>query len=182
MTSVRLPSPASAELDRWMSRVSEGDRAAFGPLFRALWPVVRAYCERLVPPADADDAAQASLEKLFAQASDYERTRPVVAWALTIATWECRTLRKRALRRGAAPLDDGLPSVAPTPEEAALRTELEQAARSALERLSPADRELILVAFEESPRERGALGATLRKRKERALAKLRALFGRPHDG
>jgi hypothetical protein len=115
-------------LDRQMALVADGDRAAVGPFFRALWPAVHAYCERaLGAGADADDAAAQSMEKVFREASRYDR--------------------------------------------------------ALFETLSPADRETLEQTFTEEVEGRsGASGPTLRKRRERALRRLREawrlLYGR----
>ena len=92
---------ARAELDALMARLADGDRAAFTPVFRALWaPMVR-FCRTLTNnEADAADAAQMAMEKLLERAHEYDPKRPAMPWALAIAGWECRTLaRKRSRRR-----------------------------------------------------------------------------------
>src|SRR5437016_4727352 len=51
-----------AQLDQQMALLADGDRSAIEPLFRALWSLVHAYCQRaLGAGADADDAAQQAL-------------------------------------------------------------------------------------------------------------------------
>src|ERR1017187_5865902 len=62
------------ELDRQMALLADGDRSAIEPLFRALWPVIQGCCKRaLGDGADADDAAQQAMEKIFNEASRYDR-------------------------------------------------------------------------------------------------------------
>ena len=93
------------ELHALLSRLSQGDRSAFQPLFVALWPLLRRFSTRfLSSTADGDDAAQQALLKVFSRSREYDPTRPALPWLLAIATNECRTLRKRHLRRGDAPL------------------------------------------------------------------------------
>src|SRR5689334_6702592 len=87
------------ELQRLVARVAEGDRDAFHPLFEALWPVVRRFAERSLGGADAEDAAQNALVKIFARASELDPARPALPWVIAIAASECRTLRRRAGRR-----------------------------------------------------------------------------------
>ncbi|MBI3179922.1 MAG: sigma-70 family RNA polymerase sigma factor, partial [Deltaproteobacteria bacterium] len=79
----------SADLDMLMSRLAEGDRDAFSPLFRALWPPALKVCERMLPEADAADAAQGAMLKILERANEYDRARPALPWALGIAAWEC---------------------------------------------------------------------------------------------
>src|SRR5256885_14287747 len=83
-----------------MWAAADGDRAAIEPLFQALWPSVVAYATRFVGDAAlAEDCAQDALVKLFGQLDRYDRERDALTWALAIATWECRTQRRRIARR-----------------------------------------------------------------------------------
>ncbi len=159
-----------AELRRLMWRLADGDRTAFGPVFALLWPQVRAFAARLVGPADGEDAAQAALLKIFSRASEYDRARDALPWALGIAAYECRTLRKARARRreeltGTPPESHD----ARTPEEAAIERDLQAAAGEVLGSLSALDAETLLAAA----RGRRDPSATFRKRLERALARFR---------
>jgi len=166
-----------AELDGHMARLADGERAAFEPVYDTLWPIVRAFVARAVGSGpDAEDAAQSALLKLFAQASDYEPGRSVLTWALAIAAWEIRTVRKRRQRapRVVETDADVLHADAPSAEDVLARNELDAAVQAALAALSPADRAALVDSVHaeafgpRTPRER--------KRKERALARLRAIF------
>ena len=166
----------SADLDALMARLADGDRSAFDPVFRRLWPPVHRMCSALtISAADADDAAQQAMEKILTRASDYDPGRPALPWALAIAGWECRTLGRQRSRRREV---DGLPERAAEdlPEEELARRDLVQAALGAMTELSPADQETLLATFWEQATE--ATGATLRKRRERALTRLREAFRR----
>src|SRR5262249_58066580 len=84
-----------------MAAAADGDRRAIAPLFHALWPLVVRYATRLVgDPALAEDCAQDALVQLFGQIERYDRERDALTWALTLATWQCRTARRRRTRRG----------------------------------------------------------------------------------
>ena len=48
-------------LQRELTALSAGDRAAFDPLFRRLWPLVAGFCRRLLPEDEAEDAAQEAI-------------------------------------------------------------------------------------------------------------------------
>src|SRR5215468_7604573 len=88
-------------LDRWMAAAADGDRAALAPLFHALWPVAVRYAARLVGDASlAEDCAQDALVQLFGQLDRYDRGRDALTWALTLTTWQARSLRRRRARRG----------------------------------------------------------------------------------
>lgn len=165
------------DLDRQMALLAEGDRSAIEPLFRALWPVIQACCKRaLGDEADADDAAQQAMEKIFNEASRYDRTRRALPWAAAIASWECRTVRRRHQRARTVAMEAAanVASQATTPEDAAIVGELVGAAEIVFGTLSVADREVIEQTFAEEVSERASVsGPTLRKRRERALHRLR---------
>ncbi len=83
-----------------MSAAADGERAALAPLFQALWPVIVAYATRFVGDhALAEDCAQDALVKLFGQLARFDRERDALTWALTHATWQCRTERRKQQRR-----------------------------------------------------------------------------------
>src|SRR5262245_15047408 len=101
-----------------VTRLAAGDRDAIEPAFAALWPVLRRFSTRTLPiEADAEDAAQQALAKVFEQSASFDPSRDAVAWALTITWYECRTLRRRAQRRREQPLDaqDGAAPTTDTP-------------------------------------------------------------------
>lgn len=176
---------ARAELDAAMARLADGDRAAFDPVLTTLRPHVGRLCERMLGRgADADDAAQQALEKVFARASSFRRGHSALPWALAIAAWECRTVVRRR-QRARADGDEGVEaatSPGPGPDEALLAREIEAAVRDALGRLSEQDRATLSATFEFDASGAagcpGASGATLRKRRERALERLRLLWRR----
>lgn len=148
-------------------------------MFDLAWPRVRELAGRLMPhDADADDAAQIALVKLFERASEFDRERDALAWIVGIVSYECLTLRKKAARRREAAGEPMLAAVAdarPTPEERAISSELERAAVAVMGSLRPEDHATLRVAlFGEG--ERTAKPATFRKRVERALDRLRAAW------
>lgn len=162
-------------------RLADGDRNAFTPAFGLLWPRVRAFCYALLKhPQDAEDAAQQALEKILTQASEYDRARPSLRWALAIATWECRTIARRAQRRREVGVEAlaNLPGGAP-PEDELIRQELSAAALDVLRRLPEGDRATLVRAFWGEPQE--AAAPALRKRRQRALGRLRTSFKRLYD-
>lgn len=165
------------ELQRCLTRLADGDRAAFRPVFDLAWPRARQVAQRLLPAADAEDAAQTALLKLFQRASEFDPERDALAWIVGIVSYECMTIRKQAWRRreaGAAALD-AVADGAATPEERTISAELEAVAVATLGTLRPQDRETLRVAlFGEGAR--AAPPATFRKRLERALGRLRAAW------
>src|SRR5882724_11718003 len=64
------------DLNALMARLGDGDRSAFGAVFRLLWPPTLRLClSMLKNDADANDAAQQGMEKVFSRASDYDPSR-----------------------------------------------------------------------------------------------------------
>lgn len=166
-------------LDAGILRLAEGDRRAGSSVFAALWPELVAFAERALGKGpDADDAAQLALEKVFAQAVDYDPQRAALPWALAITAWECRTIVQRRRRRREEPLEAGSEAVAEgaDPEAAALERNMLTALREAVSNLSLQDQKTLQEAFAREV-EAPATPA-FRKRKERALVRLRTAWRR----
>jgi len=163
-------------------RLSQGDRAAFEPVFTALWPLLSVLCARLLRDAAlGEDAAQSALYKIFARASELDPERDAVAWAIGIAVWECKTLRKQAARRreDTTRAREAAPTAAEgSPEESAERRELVAALQSLWGELRPADTEVLdAVLRGEAP---AIPSATFRKRVQRAMERLREVWRARH--
>jgi RNA polymerase sigma-70 factor (ECF subfamily) len=164
-----------------MERVALGDREAFTPLFRALKPRVHVLCRALLRhEQDAEDAMQLAMEKIFSRASTYERGKSVTPWALAIAAWECRGFRQKRRRRREEELDQTTLTMLSGPDldQDIVRAELSRAASAALETLSEQDREVLVATFWDEASIAGVTPATLRKRRERALDRMRVAFRR----
>ena len=165
-----------AQLDSLLVQLAEGDRAAFTVVFQILWPPVLRLCRSMLKnDADAADAAQQALEKVLTRCGDYDRTRPAMPWALAIAAWECRTFARKRARRREIP-EEQAPEARVGPEDELEQRDLMEAATHALGELSPQDRETLVATFWEEAT--NVTGATLRKRRERALTRLRDAFKR----
>jgi len=118
------------------------------------------------------------LLKVFDQAANFERDRDGVTWALSIAVWEVRTIRKRHARSKMSALNESeLPVVTESPELLAADRQITDAAIAVLGQLSREDQTTLLATFnEESPD--GVGRATFRKRRERALGRLKLAWRR----
>lgn len=165
-------------LDGQMARLADGDRSACTAVFSLLWPRLVAFAERILGPgADADDAAQQALEKIYEQAPDYDSRRSALGWALSIAAWECRTIITVRRRRKEDSIDETEDIAAPTktPEEEAMAKTLVSALDAAMADLSERDRWTLGQAFYE---EGGDTGVAFRKRKQRAIERLRVAWGK----
>ena len=173
-----MESGERAELRALMARLADGDRTAFRPTFGLLWPRLRAFAVRYLGPADGEDAAQGALLRVFSRASEYDPGRDALAWALGIAAWECRTLRRQRQRRRESPVPRPDETAAQaTPEETAIEQDLRAAAEAILGALRPVDVETIRAA---AGAPRPVQGATFRKRLERALARFRLAWRAKH--
>jgi DNA-directed RNA polymerase specialized sigma24 family protein len=172
----RLDAAARRELNGLMLRLADGDRAAFQPVFQALYPRLRAWCAHLLGDADdAEDTAQQALMKMFSQAADFDPAGDVLSWGLTLATWEARSHNRRSKRRAGICLPH--PDHPRSPEEAAIERDSKALLERLVGELSEGDQEVLSVA-----RGDGAppLSAALRKRRERALIRLKQLWRRQY--
>src|SRR5262245_2756029 len=86
-------------LQQDFTRLAGGDREAFNAVFTALRPLLRRFALRALPEADADDAAQEALVKVFFRASEFDPHRDALSWVLGIAAYEMKTARRRRQRR-----------------------------------------------------------------------------------
>jgi len=164
-------------LDTMMARLADGERAVFARVFKLLWVPIHRLCTNLLRnEADAADAAQEAMQKILERASDYDRRRPAMPWAMAIAGWECRTLMRKRGRRREAAEDDAGERAGSSAEEEFVQSNLTKAALAALGELSAADRETLVATFWDEAA--SVSGATLRKRRERAIDRLRNTFRR----
>ena len=170
---------ARHELSIWMARLADGDREPLSTVLARLLPELRRFTARTLGAwavADADDAAQRALVSVFARAHEFEPGRDALAWAIGIAAWECRTtLRARVRRRDGAPVPDIAAGEA-SPEAALIERDLLAAIEEATGVLAPADREALGLGDTSS----NLAPATLRKRRQRALLRLRQVWSRIH--
>lgn len=163
-----------------MIRFSDGDRDAFRAVFDGLWPALLSLARGMgLPPPDAEDAAQKALLRVFAQIADLDPDRDGVAWALTLLSYEVLTLRKQRLRRREAASEELAEArdERAGPEDLAQRAELYRQLREAVGALEERDQQAlacVLADTEPSP------GETARKRRYRALERLRAWWWRSH--
>lgn len=162
-------------LESLLAELADGDRSVFSAVFKQLWPPMYRFCMSLLRnEADAADAAQEALAKIFERASDYDRSRRALPWALAIAAWECKSLRRKLVRRKEISAEEASEPAGEDAQEALLRRDLVGAALSAMGALSPTDHETLVATFwDESA---AVSGATLRKRRERALTRLRSAW------
>ena len=173
-------------LDDLVVRIAaEHDRDAFGELFRAVAPRVKAFVMRSGASAEiAEEIAQETMLTVWRKASYFDSARASAStWIFTIA----RNLRIDAQRRKANrhdPLPDmtEVPCDAPTPEEAMMNLSREQRVAFALGALSEEQAEIVRLSFfndvphSEIARQLGIPLGTVKSRARLALARLRKLL------
>ncbi len=165
-----------------MVRLSDGDRSAFDVLLDELWPVILSFAERGVGRgADAEDIAQEVFFRISSRIADFDRSRDGLSWAFGIASYEVMTHRKRAQRRRETNDDSSLATTldpGASPEAMLVERELVLAFEHAVGALTDEDRAVLgLVAV--APVDGPASPAT-RKRKQRALDRLRSIWRSIH--
>lgn len=97
-------------LDALMSRLSQGERRAFDPLFRALYPRAVRLARVKLSEDHAADAAQSIMMKVFSRASEFEVGRPVLPWFYAVAANELHTLRRRSAADQSRTVEESLAS------------------------------------------------------------------------
>ncbi len=165
-----------------MVRLSDGDRSAFDVLLDELWPVVLSFAERGVGRgADAEDVAQEVFYRICSKIADFDRNRDGLSWAFGIASYEIMTHRKRRLRRREVHDETALFTEAArgdSQEEMLIERELRVAFAQAAGALTDEDRVVLgLVPSAVGP---GPASPAFRKRKQRALDRLRGLWRSIH--
>ena len=113
--------------------------------------------------------------KILERAGEYDKKRPALPWALGIAAWECRTLMKRQLRQKESAEEPQLTDGGSTADQVEQKL-LISAAMNAMGTLSDSDQETLVSTYWDTAASAG--GATFRKRRERALTRLRDSFRR----
>lgn len=77
-----------------------GDQNAMVSLVEELHPIVYAVCFRLLGHRhDAEDAVQETFTRLFRHLKQWDQSRPLEPWLLTIAGNRCRTMLARRKRQ-----------------------------------------------------------------------------------
>ena len=166
-----------------LTRLAQGDREAFHPVFVSLLPLLRRFAARSLPHAEAEDVAQEALVKVFLRAAEFDCRRDALSWILGIAAYEIKTSRRRGQRRREDAADPhylvARPAPSPTPEEETIAADLDAALDTAIDGLGPAEA-ATLRAFAAGDRPEDVAPATFRKRVQRGLARLRARWRAEH--
>lgn len=153
-----------------MDRLVDGDRSAFEPLYRALWPRALRVARRRSRVEESEDVAQSAMLRVFARAPEFERGRAVLPWFYAIVANEVRAHRTKS----APPVIDADTNVE-DPESVVCARELTDALEHAIASLDRDAAESIHALLERGPRP-NVSPASFRKRVSRAYARLRNLL------
>lgn len=159
------------DISRGLKKLADGDRSEVNATFDRLWPVVHGFCDRFLNHSPlSEDAAQNALLKVFERAHSFDGQKDGLTWVLTLAAWECRTVRKRQHRESSrnAELRQPVSSQHDPEETLALQQALGHVAK--LWQMLPSDCQATLSAALSG--QKGGSPA-LRKRKQRAIGQLR---------
>lgn len=175
---MQLDEAQRAELNRHLAALADGDRRAFDPAYRTLWPLLVRFIAAISgDPSLAEEIAQRAMLKIFSRIVTFDSTRDGLAWSMTIALNEYRSYRRQRAN-SMSTLDESALAQIPesdTPEAMVIRGNLQEAAREILAALGETDRQTIIAAlFEESRPSVSA--AAFRKRLQRAVARARQLW------
>ena len=176
-----MDSGQRAALNIKMVQLADGDRSAFNAVFASLFPVVQSFALKYIGNrVDAEDIAQQTLVKLFSQVHNYNKSSDALAWVLTIAMFECKTLRQKYRRKREDQWTDESISAqvadTPSPEQRYIDKDLKEAAMKLLAELKVQDQETILTAIWDHDRPPNMAAATFRKRLQRSLESLRTAW------
>jgi len=135
-----------------VERALHGDKDAFAQLVEVYQtPVYNLACRMLGNANDAEDAAQETFLRAYAQLRRFRTDQKFATWLLSIDAHYCidRLRRRRFLWLS---LDDGmlsdtLTSSAAEPDDELLRRESQQEIERLLERLSPANRLAVVLHY-----------------------------------
>lgn len=135
-----------------IEKSQQGDRSSFGELIQLYQDRIYTLCRYLLEnPEDANDAAQDTFVKAFIGIKDYTPTASFYTWLYRIAVNTCLDhKRKFSLRAFFFPSDsnsivDDFPSQFPSPEAALATKQSLQVFQTALNRLSPKLRTVIVL-------------------------------------
>jgi RNA polymerase sigma-70 factor (ECF subfamily) len=168
-----------------------GDDAAFDALVREHLPALYRFCVRYLGNRDeAEDAVQDALFKAWKAIGRFDDTKPFRPWLFRIARNSATDLMRKRRSHAFSTLDgddDGsfaetLADPGPLPDELFSRAELGVEVQRALGELSPRERLVVLLryeddfSFEEIAEISGMPAGTARSLHHRALKSLRALL------
>jgi RNA polymerase sigma-70 factor, ECF subfamily len=165
-----------------------GDADAFGELVWRYRDTVYTLAVRLVGPDLGQDVAQEALIRAWKAMPRFRGEAALGTWLHRITVNTAWTLRKRALRHEALPLDENMDLAQPGrgPEKAGEMVEVRESLTAAIGRLSPGQRSVVVLrdvygwSNAEVSRELGITQTTAKVRLHRARRRLRDMLKEEH--
>lgn len=142
-----------AELDPVIIGLAQrGDTSAFAQIVqRYQTPVYNLAYRMLGNPTEAEDAAQETFLRAFAQFKRYRPEQKFATWLLSIAAHYCiDRLRRRKFQWLSLDEENAaevFPTSAPGPEEITLSHEREKEVQQLLQKLAPASRAIVILKY-----------------------------------
>ena len=177
----------SAEVDRLVSRVAEGDRLALKSLYERTASKLYGICRRVTgDDADAQDVLQEVFVLVWRKAARFDPAKAsAITWLATLARNKAVD-RVRARRQSIAPLDEADEIASDAPSQLDMIESAEDASRlkHCLEELDERARSMIRTAFfdgatyPELARREGVPLATMKSWIRRGLIRLRGCLER----
>lgn len=136
----------------WVVATLAGDREGFARIVEAYQNPVYNLCYRMLGnAAEAEDAAQETFVRAYAALISYQPERRLSAWILAIASHHCIDRLRRRRPNWLSLDDEPAPELEDfaqiTPEQSALRSELQREVQAALNRLPPPYRVPLILRF-----------------------------------
>jgi len=174
-------------LERCIARVATGDHGAFAELYDELSPTVYGVVRRVVrDPAQAEEVTQEAFVEVWRQAARFDASRAGVrTWAVTIAHRRAvdRVRSEQAHRDRHVRTAAYAPPSASGPDDIVVEREDRNRAMSAMDELSPPQREALELAFYDGlthvqiAAHLGVRLGTVKTRIRDGLLRLRAVMG-----
>jgi len=136
----RVTPEMQAQERGWALAAQRGDQKAFMRLVEAYQRPVYNLCYRMLgEQVEAEDAAQETFLRAYTRLESYNPDRKFSSWLLSIASHYCidrlRQRRHQMISWDELPPWQGVPDMAPQPEEAALSRETQTAVHKLLQSL-----------------------------------------------
>jgi RNA polymerase sigma-70 factor (ECF subfamily) len=141
-----------SELRQLLTRVAQGDRAAFARLYDLVSGRLFGVIGRILPRTElAEDALQETFVRIWQRAKTYDETiASPMAWMATIARNQAIDLRRRSAEKLAASsdqLDESMADDSPDPESLAGQAGELRQLRDCMERLPGERQQMVLLAY-----------------------------------
>jgi RNA polymerase sigma-70 factor (ECF subfamily) len=171
------PQAIPSTVDLRLVSAAQADRSAFAAIYeRHVTNVYRYVMRRTGNPDLSEDLTAETFERAFGAIEHYEwRGAPLVSWLLRIADRACTDWYRNSARKREDSFEAGLANLPglPSAEDEAVQAESDSRLYSALETLTPARREVVMLHLGE-----GISLAAISRRLGRGESAVRMLYAR----